>query len=208
MHSLPPNLPSIITTLGPVIHHYGYAAIGLFVLLENFGIPVPGETILIASAIYAGAGELNIFLAALVAFAAAILGDNIGFAIGEFGGRRLLDKYGRYVWLTSKKLDKAEAFFNRNGAKVVVIARFVEGLRQFNGLIAGISEMKWSKFLTFNTIGAALWVGSWTTIGYFAGSHISNFRRYELYITILAAVVLAALIFKKIYKVTKNRRIV
>jgi len=207
MHQVPANLPSFVTALAPAIHHYGYLAVGGLILLENFGVPVPGETILIAAAVYAGVGQLNIFLAALVAVAGAVLGDNIGFAIGEFGGRRLLDRFGGYVRLTPKRLDKTEAFFNRNGAKVVIVARFIEGLRQFNGLISGISEMKWPKFLTFNTIGAVLWVAVWSTVGYFAGTHIDQFRKYELYITIVTVIFVIGIIGLHIYKRRSNREV-
>ncbi|MGH9062121.1 MAG: cation diffusion facilitator family transporter, partial [Acidimicrobiales bacterium] len=136
------------------------------VLLEDFGVPVPGETVLIAAAIYAGAGRLNIVVVAILAFAAAIIGDNIGYAIGHFGGRELVLRWGKYVFLTAARLDKAQDFFAHHGGKVVTVARFIEGLRQANGIIAGISEMPWRRFLVFNCLGAALWVGLWTAVGY------------------------------------------
>ncbi len=95
-----PQLPGVFASLAPVLNHYGYLAVGGFVVLEDFGVPVPGETILIAAAVYAGAGRLNIAVVAVIAFAAAIVGDNIGFAIGHFGGRPLALPWGRYVFLT------------------------------------------------------------------------------------------------------------
>src|SRR5665648_344842 len=96
----------------------------------------------------------------------------------------LLERYGKYIFLTPQRIKKTETFFSRHGGKVIVIARFVEGLRQINGIVAGISEMKWLKFLTFNIIGAALWVGLWSTIGYFGGSPIS-IRSYAISCTSL-----------------------
>ena len=160
-------------------------AILLLVLLEDFGIPVPGETVLIAGAVFAGSGRLNIVAVGVVGFAAAVLGDNIGYAIGRFGGRALVDRWGRYVFLTPERVDKAEAFFNRHGGKIIVFARFIEGLRQANGIIAGISGMHWLRFLAFNALGAALWVGTWVSVGYFAGQHITTIydgiTRYALY---------------------------
>ncbi|MGH9071097.1 MAG: DedA family protein, partial [Acidimicrobiales bacterium] len=184
--SAPPQLPGIFHTLTPLLDHYGYIAVGGFVLLEDLGVPVvPGESILIAAAVYAGAGRLNVVLVALVGFMAAVIGDNIGFAIGHFGGRELILRWGKYLLLTPARMEKAERFFARNGGKVVVIARFIEGLRQANGIIAGISEMSWLRFLGYNALGAALWVALWTTAGYVAGGNINTLYpevvRYEIY---------------------------
>lgn len=192
-----PQLPGIFRTLAPLLTHYGYLAVGGLVLLEDFGVPVPGETLLIAAAVYAGAGRLNVVAVALVAFAAAVIGDNIGYAIGNFGGRELALRWGRYVFLTPKRLEGAEDFFRRHGGKVVTVARFIEGLRQANGIIAGISEMPWlRRFVPFNALGAALWVGLWTTVGYTAGSHINAIYHqvvtYELYFGIAVVVAFLA----------------
>src|SRR6201987_2742774 len=109
-------LPGFLNSLAGPLDHYGLWAVLLFVLIEDFGIPVPGETILIAASVYAGAGRLNVVLVAVVAFAAAVAGDNIGCAIGHFGGRALALRWGRYVFLTEGRLGKAEAFFNRHRA--------------------------------------------------------------------------------------------
>src|SRR5215469_5861072 len=154
-----PALPGFLGALAPVLNHYGYLAVGGLVLVEDFGVPAPGETVLIAAAVYAGAGQLNVVAVAVIGFFAALIGDNIGFAIGHFGGRPLAERLGKYVFLTPERLDATEAFFNRHGGKIVVIARFVEGLRQANGVIAGITGMHWRKFLIYNALGAALWVG-------------------------------------------------
>lgn len=189
MQQTPQHVPEIINTVAPYINQHGYLAVFFLVMLEDFGIPVPGETVLIAAAFFAGVeGHLNIFLVAIFAFIGAVFGDNIGFAIGQYGGHPLIERYGKYVFLTPDRVGKAEAFFNRNGGKVVIIARFIEGLRQLNGLIAGLSDMEWPKFILFNAIGAALWVGLWTVVGYLGGSHIQTFLRYQLYVTIAAVI--------------------
>lgn len=198
------HIPTFIQALAPVVASYGYLGVGSLVTLEDFGVPAPGETVLIAAAFYAGLGQLNIFLVALVGFLGAVIGDNIGFAIGDFGGRPLVEKLGRYVFLTPKRLESAEKFFNRHGGKVVVGARFVEGFRQLNGIIAGISDMKWPKFLLFNSIGAALWVAVWTTVGYFGGSHIETFIKYQLYVTIAVVVGIVAFIAYKVWEKRKQ----
>ncbi|MFZ0119055.1 MAG: DedA family protein [Pseudonocardiaceae bacterium] len=185
--STPPPLPGALGTLAPVLDHYGYLAVGGLIMLEDFGVPVPGEIVLIADAVYAGAGRLNIIVVALIAVAAAVFGDNIGYAIDRFGGRRLVERFGRYLLITPQRLDTAEQFFSRHGGKVVTIARFIEGLRQANGIIAGTTGMRWRRFLAFNVLGAALWVGIWGSLGGLAGAHlgaiydqISRYQRYAL----------------------------
>src|SRR5487761_1164762 len=169
-----PHLPGVLHTLEPTLNHYGYLAVAGLVLLEDFGVPVPGETVLILGAVYAGTGRLNIWLVGLLAFLGAVTGDNIGFAIGHFGGRRLVERYGRYVLLTPERLDRATDFFERRGAGIIIVARFIEGLRQASGIIAGTTGMHWARFLAFNVVGAALWVAMWTSIGYFSGDHITS----------------------------------
>jgi membrane protein DedA with SNARE-associated domain len=201
---VPPHLPGVLHTLEPTLDNYGYLAVAGFVLLEDFGVPVPGETILILGAVYAGTGRLNIFLVGLIGFLAAVAGDNIGFAIGHFGGRRLIDRYGRYILLTPERVDKATGFFERHGGKIVVAARFIEGLRQANGIIAGMTGMHWAKFLGFNALGAALWVGVWTAIGYFSGSHIDTIysaaTRYSTFLAIAVVVLILAYVARRLWK--------
>src|SRR5262249_48964587 len=113
----PPELPGFLNAVGGQLNHYGYWAVLVLVTLEDFGVPVPGETILIAAAIFAGAGRLNVVAVAVVGFVAAVLGDNIGFAIGRFGGRALALRWGKYVFLTEERLNKAQYFFERHGGK-------------------------------------------------------------------------------------------
>ena len=203
------HLPGVLHSLEPTLNHYGYLAVVGLVLLEDFGVPVPGETILILGAVYAGTGRLNIVLVGLLGFCGAVVGDNIGFAIGHFGGRRLVERYGRYIFLTPERLDKATAFFERHGGKIIVIARFIEGLRQANGIIAGTTGMHWARFLLFNAIGAALWVGVWTSVGYFSGSHIDTIyntaTRYSTYLAIIFGAVVLALIARRVMRRRRER---
>jgi membrane protein DedA with SNARE-associated domain len=165
--------------------------------------------VLILGAVYAGAGRLNVWLVGLIGFLAAVLGDNIGFAIGHFGGRRLVERYGRYIFLTPERLEKTTIFFERHGGKIIIIARFVEGLRQANGIIAGTSGMHWAKFLFFNMIGAALWVAVWTSIGYFSGSHIDSIynaaTRYSTYFGIAVGAAILAYIGWRIWRARAKR---
>jgi len=197
-------LPGFLASLAPLLDHYGYLALGGLILVEDFGVPSPGETILIAASVYAGAGRLNIVAVGVIALLAAIVGDNIGYAIGRFGGHALVLRFGKYVFLTRERLDKAEKFFRRYGGEIVVVARFIEGLRQLNGIIAGIAEMPWPRFLAFNTLGAALWVGTWSAVGYLAGDHIgaiySTASRYSLYLLIALAVLFAAWVVRAVWR--------
>ncbi len=205
--SNPPPLPGFLEALSSPLQHFGVWAIALLIMVEDFGIPVPGETILIAGAIYAGAGRLNVVAVGVAAFIAAIIGDNIGFAIGHFGGRALALRWGKYVFLTEERLNKAEAFFDRRGAIVITFARFVEGLRQANGIIAGITGMHWLRFLIFNAIGAALWVGTWVSLGYLAGDHITAIYHYITLYSYYVLIALAVLVVGYIaWRLRRRRR--
>jgi membrane protein DedA with SNARE-associated domain len=205
----PAHLPGVLHSLEPTLDRFGYLALGL-IFLEDFGVPVPGETVLIIAAVYAGTGRLSIWLVALIGFLAAIAGDNVGFGIGHFGGRPLAERYGKYIFLTPERLDKTASFFDRHGGKVIVIARFVEGLRQANGIIAGITGMHWKKFFLFNMLGAALWVGIWVSIGYFSGSNIDSIYRtatkYEAYFGIAIGLLIIAWIGWRVWKHQARRR--
>ncbi|MGZ4184263.1 MAG: DedA family protein [Solirubrobacteraceae bacterium] len=207
--AMPEHLPGVLHALEPTLNHYGYLAVVGLVLIEDFGVPVPGETVLILAAVYAGTGRFNIALVALLGFCGALLGDNIGFAIGHFGGRPLAERYGRYIFLTPQRLEKATSFFDRHGGKIIIVARFIEGLRQANGIIAGISGLRWTRFLVFNAIGAALWVAVWTSIGYFSGSHIDTIYgdavRYDKYLVIAVGLFLIGYIGRRVMRVRRAR---
>ncbi len=159
---------------------FGYGAVGFLVFIEDFGIPSPGETVMIAGAMAAAQGDLNVFLVALAAFTGAVLGDNVGYAIGRYGGRRLVlglghrIRIGRHHLITGERLDRAQSFFHRYGSWIIAVARFIEGLRQLNGIIAGTLHYGWVRFLALNALGAFLWVSFWTTLAYYAGDWVSH----------------------------------
>jgi membrane protein DedA with SNARE-associated domain len=196
------HLPGVFGDMQPVLEHWGYLGVGGMLFLEDFGVPVPGEIMLIAAAIVAGAGNMNIAVVVVVAVLAAVIGDNIGFIVGHFGGRPVAERFGRYVFLTPQRLEETELFFNRHGGKIVTVARFIEGLRQLNGLLAGIVGMHWLKFLAYNALGAAVWVGTWCTLGYLAGDNIAEiygaFERYKWYVIGALVVVVAIVIAHRV----------
>jgi membrane protein DedA with SNARE-associated domain len=201
----PKPLPGVFHSLEPTLRDWGYLALGGFLFLEDFGVPLPGETMLIAASLYAGAGHLNVFVVAIVGFAAAVAGDNVGYLIGRRGGRELVERFGRYVLITPARLDRAERFFSRHGGKIVTVARFVEGLRQFNGIIAGIAEMHWARFLAFNALGAAIWVGVWTSAGYFAGNNVEAISRDLTWVGLAIGVVVLALAVRHVIGRRRHR---
>jgi membrane protein DedA with SNARE-associated domain len=192
---MPPadDLPSLLHGVAPILDRWGYLAIAGVIGVESFGVPAPGQTLMIAAAIYSSWGRLDIFAVAAIAFVAAVLGDNIGYWIGVRGGRRAVHRFGKYIFITPERLERAERFFARRGNRIVVVARFIDGLRQLNGVIAGITAMPWRTFLIYNTIGAALWVGWWTTVSYLLGTHLVEIieRAHEYMYWAIAAVVIA-----------------
>ena len=171
MHTLasgPAPLPGFLNSLTGPLDHYGYWAIALLLLLENIGVPVvPGEFAMIGGAIFAGTGRagLNVVLVGVVSVLVSIAGAQIGYVIGRSAGRELILRYGKYVFIKPHHLDRAEAIVNRFGGFVVIIARYIVGLREANGIIAGITEMHWLAFSVYNVIGACAWVATWVTIG-------------------------------------------
>jgi len=192
---MPPadDLPSLLHSVAPILDRWGYLAIAAVIGVESFGVPAPGQTIMVAAAIYSSWGRLDIFAVAAISFVAAVLGDNVGYWIGVRGGRRAVHRFGKYIFITPARLERAERFFARRGNRIVVVARFIDGLRQLNGVIAGITAMPWRTFLIYNTVGAALWVGWWCTVAYLLGTHlveiIDQLHRY-LYWAIAAGLVM------------------
>jgi len=142
-----------------LISSMGYWAVFLLVVAESLGIPLPGETALITAGVYAGhTHRLNPWLIFVVGAAAAIVGDNIGYWVGDKGGYPLARRYGRRVRLDERKLKIARYLFDRHGAKVVFFGRFVSILRTYAAFLAGTSKMRWRKFLPANA-EISRWLG-------------------------------------------------
>ena len=166
-----------ISYIEPYIHQYGLYAIFVIIYLESFGAPLPGESALVASSLLAIRGDLSITHLFFTVWVAAVLGDGTGYAIGHFGGRPLLRRYGRLVKLTPERLDQLEELFRRRGPIIVFGARFVVVLRQLNGLVAGSVGMAWHSFFLANLLGAALWAAVWSFGPYFFGGLFHAFWR-------------------------------
>lgn len=154
---------------------YGYVAVFVLVALESVGIPLPGETILIAAGIYAGTTHrLSVWAIFFVAASAAIIGDNIGFWIGDKGGYRLLRRYGHYVRVDEAKIKIGRYIFDRHGGKVVFFGRFVSVLRTYAAFLAGTNRMRWKKFLPYNAAGGIIWAAIYTFTSYSVGNVINR----------------------------------
>jgi membrane protein DedA with SNARE-associated domain len=165
-------LKSLIDTL---LSDFGLLAVFAFVAIESLGIPLPGETMLVTAAVYAGAtGKLSIELVLLCSMAGAIIGDNIGFMIGRKGGLRLLRRYGRYVRIDERRIKLGRYLFLRHGGKVVFFGRFVAVLRALAAVLAGINCMTWKRFLLFNALGGIVWAGAYGLGAYVFGETLAS----------------------------------
>ena len=151
----------------------GYAAVFALIAVETMGIPVPGETALIGAALLAHDGQMDIVWLVVLAAAAAIIGDNVGFAIGRKGGRKLFARPGPFHHHRMKVLEHGEPFFARHGPKAVFLGRWVSGLRIASAWLAGMNKMDWPTFLFWNALGGIAWAASIGLGVYFLG-HVAE----------------------------------
>jgi membrane protein DedA with SNARE-associated domain/membrane-associated phospholipid phosphatase len=163
-------------------------------MLESTRVPLPGETILLASGVLVQQGHLDLGDAIVFGILGAVIGDQIGYWVGREGGRRFVLRWGRYVFLSPERLARAEAFFERHGGKAVFLARFFSGLRVFGALVAGISRMHWGTFILYNALGGAVWATAVLLVGYFLGSSLGLVERWLGRATLVLLTVLAVVI--------------
>jgi len=177
----PPVASAIMTFIE---QHSQWAMLLMFALLtlESFGLPVPGETALIACSVLASQGTLSIVAVAIVGVLAAIVGDNLGYWAARKGGRRLLTRHRLTRPYAEKYLPRGERFFAKHGGKAVFLGRFVAVLRVTAAWVAGISHMRWWRFLAWNAAGGIVWATAVSVIAYYLGdAAASAFSRYGLY---------------------------
>lgn len=153
----------------------GYPGIAAIVGLESMGLPLPGETTLLAASYLAATGHLSLPLVIGSAAIGAIVGDSAGYAIGRMGGRRFLERHGRWIGLSKDKLAKADRYFARHGAKTVFFGRFIAVLRILAGPLAGASKMPYRRFLAANVAGALTWATTMGTLAFFFGKPVAAF---------------------------------
>ena len=181
---------SILDFVRHAVVHYGYWAVAVALLLENAGLPVPGETVLLLSSFLAySEHDLQLGWIIAIATVAATLGDNLGFAAGHYGGRPLLERYQSFFRIQNQTVARGESLFERYGAGTVFFARFVFGMRIIAGPLAGVLRMPWRKFVLFNFLGASVWVTAIAGAGYFFGRHwerlARDVRRFDMCVAVL-----------------------
>ena len=167
---------SFMDHLPDLVVQYGYWAIFIVIALESAGVPMPGETILISAAVYAGAHHdgLNIYLVIATAAAGAILGDNVGFWVGREWGLTLLLRYGRYIGIDEAKLKVGQYLFLKHGGKIVFFGRFVALLRAFAAVLAGANRFDAKRFLIYNALGGVVWASLMGGLGYVFGLQVEH----------------------------------
>jgi membrane protein DedA with SNARE-associated domain len=180
----------------PYIKRYGYWAATGAVLLEGVGIPTPGQTLLMAGALEAADQRMNLALLLSLVTAGAVLGNSIGYAIGRWAGRVVLKKLN----VNPQRQERVETLFEKYGGLIVLLGRFVDGLRQLNGIVSGMMKMPWGVFTAYNVAGAILWTGAWGVTTYYLGRRIHaiaaffHYHRSLLFI-LTATLVLALLVY-------------
>jgi membrane protein DedA with SNARE-associated domain len=183
-------------TIDGWLSSYGYLVVFLLVMVESIGVPVPGETALIGAALYAGSThKLEIWGIIGVAIAGAVIGDNIGFSIGRYGGAKLLLRHGHKIRLHEGRLKIGIWLFRRHGGKVVFWGRFVSILRTWAAFLAGTNHMAWDRFLVFNAAGGAVWASLYGVAYYeFGGSlrHLST--TIDIVLGVAGTVILVAFV--------------
>ena len=189
--------------LRPYVRHYGYPFIFISVMLENLGIPVPGEAVLIAGGISAGIGDLSLLTVVLITILAAIVGNILGYWIGSKGGRKFLERYGKYLFIREKQLKKVDEFFIKFGDITIFFARFLTGVRVVAAIFAGAAQMRWKRFIVFSSLGAVAWALTFGYLGYLCARSIHTVGRYifriEMSILVLVMVVIVFLWRKRIH---------
>ncbi len=176
-----------------LITSFGYWAVFSLVGLESLGVPLPGETSLVAAGIYAGhSHKLSIWVIFLVAAAAAIIGDNIGYWVGDKGGYQLLRRYGHYMRIDESKMKIGRYIFDRHGGKVVFFGRFVSILRTYAAFLAGTNKMRWRTFFIFNAAGGIVWAAMYAFGAYILGNSLRTISGTVNLVLLGAAVVVIA----------------
>lgn len=180
--------------LADFIRQYGYAFIFLGTLVE-------GEFVLLSAGFLAYLGLLNIWWVLVFALAGAVIGDNLWYSVGRYGGTKLIRKYGKFFWLTKARIQKASSYFDQHGNKTIFISRFIFGTRIGSAALAGTFGMKYRRFVYSNILAAAVWVVITAFLGYFFGRSFNTLRHYvhgtemALLILAIAAIIIVLLRF-------------
>jgi membrane protein DedA with SNARE-associated domain len=189
-----------------ILSTWGYLAVFAAVAIESSGLPFPGETMLVTGAVYAGSGHLSIAGVILAAALGAIVGDNAGYLAGRYGGRRLVERYGKYIRIRPHHLRRAEGFFERYGDRTVFFGRFIAVLRAWAAFLAGVNRMPWPKFLVFNAAGGILWAVLYGTLGFELGHNLPLLHRVERVLGV-GGIALAVVVVLALLIINRRRRV-
>ncbi len=192
---------TVVSDLLHLIGRYGYLVVFFGVMLEGAGMPLPGETVLLAAGALVHRGVLDFGDTVFFGILGAVVGNQIGYWVGRFGGRPFVLRWGRYAFITPERLGHAEAFFARHGGSAVFLSRFVVGLRVFGALVAGTSRMPWGKFALYNVLGGVVWAAAAVSLGYFLWASISLVEHWVGRVSLLLVAALAlALLLRWAYR--------
>jgi membrane protein DedA with SNARE-associated domain len=192
----------------PYMADWGYLIVGTATLLENSvaaGLIVPGETIVLVGGFYSAIGRLDPVWVGAAASVDALLGDNLGYAIGRRFGRGFLERHGRLMRLTPERLARADSFYAEHGGKTVFLGRFVPIVRSVGCLLAGVGHMRYPRFALFDAAGALVWAVGHTILGYVAGASYERLDRYLGPTGLLVLVVLVLLIAASVWLRRRRR---
>lgn len=195
----------LFLVLSGFFHRYGYWTVFGAALLENICIPVPGEATLLFAGYLARRGELALTWSIIAALAGSIIGEWIGYEIGQWGGKAILDRIRKRFFIHARTFDRTQTIFLRNGGWVVVVARFVSGLRELMGIIAGVYRMPRAKFMLFNCVGAILWSVAIASLGYALGASWRRLVHFFARVNYAAAAVFVGVIIFLIIRSTLKR---
>jgi len=197
------------------LEHWGYLAVFALSFISSMGLPVGSEIAIIYGGVLASGQipnephHLLLVVVIVLATLGELLGSLAGYLIGYFGGRALVDRFGKYVLLTHKDLDRADAWFARHGEPLVLFGRFIPLLRSFVSFAAGLGEMAIGKFVVFTVIGCAIWCTALASLGYALGSsysHVLKAFSYAGYLAAVLAVVAVVILFLHRLRVVREER--
>lgn len=202
---------SILHQLGDIainwINSIGYLGILLGMILESACIPIPSEVIMPFGGYLASTGHINLIGVILIGTLGNIIGSLIAYAIGYWGGKRFIDRFGKYVLLSQKHLEAAEKWFDKRGEITVFVSRILPAIRTFISLPAGIARMSPGKFVTYTAIGSLIWSGILTYVGYLLGKNWGNIQNFLHPIAYLVAAIVLVIIVYLIVKVVKGKKV-